>query len=270
MQNPVDHETFSTACHAGLHIGTSSTLSLGPSSFSVKWSETQAWHFPSMRDFRFEWSWALKLLCAVPLTWTMVVKMEILGEILRCHVSWFFVRPTCLAENPVDCETLSTACHAGLHIGISSIQSSSVPQALLQSEVGRSRHFPPMRILDFSGYGPSSSCIKCPLAGQWLSKWKPFERWRTWLVICMQAPLLSRYPAPISVIAYSYLFGTIIMGAASYFLVHDPAAWTLHWNVDLLAVLYNVSQHQHNSKSSRQLSLLILCNFDVFPNLAMN
>ena len=179
MQNPVDHETSSTACHAGIHIGTSSTLSLGPSSFSVKWSETQAWHFPSMRDFRFEWSWALKLLCAVPLSWTMVVKMEILGEILRCHVSWFFVRPTCLAENPVDCETLSTACHAGLHIGISSIQSSSVPQALLQSEVGRSRHFPPMRILDFTGYGPLSSCIKCPLAGQWLSKWKPFERRRT-------------------------------------------------------------------------------------------
>jgi len=57
--------------------------------------------------------------------------------------------------------------------------------------------------------------------------------------INLQAPLLSRFPAPISVIAYSYLFGTIIMGAASYFLVHDPAAWTLHWNVDLLAVLYN-------------------------------
>ena len=101
---------------------------------------------------------------------------------MRCHVSQFCVRPTCLAKNPVDYETLSTVCHAGLLIRISSIQSSLVPRALAQSEVGRSQHFPPMRILDFNGYSPSRSCTKCPLAGQWLSKWKPCERRRTSLL----------------------------------------------------------------------------------------
>lgn len=52
---------------------------------------------------------------------------------------------------------------------------------------------------------------------------------------------MKRFQAPISVIAYSYAFGTIMMGIASYFLVEDSSAWVLHWDIGLLAVLYNVS-----------------------------
>lgn len=58
--------------------------------------------------------------------------------------------------------------------------------------------------------------------------------------INLQVPLLKQHPAPVSVIAYSYLFGTLIMGVASYFLVvHDPSAWTVGWNLHLIPVLYN-------------------------------
>jgi len=61
------------------------------------------------------------------------------------------------------------------------------------------------------------------------------------LVVCMQGALLKQYPAPVSVVAYSFLFGTIVMGAASYFLVHDSSAWIVGLNFDLIFVLYNVS-----------------------------
>lgn len=56
--------------------------------------------------------------------------------------------------------------------------------------------------------------------------------------INLQTPLLKQCPAPVSVVAYSYLFGTIIMGAASYFLVHD-SSWIVDWNFNLIVVLYN-------------------------------
>lgn len=58
---------------------------------------------------------------------------------------------------------------------------------------------------------------------------------------CVQAPLLKQYPAPVSVIAFSYFFGALIMGAASYLLVHDHSVWIVRWNFDLIVVLYNVS-----------------------------
>ena len=73
-----------------------------------------------------------------------------------------------------------------------------------------------------------------------------------WIGCLLQAPLLKQYPAPISVIAYSYLFGAMIMGVASYFLVHDPSAWIVEWNSDLIAVLYNVSHWPHLIVTNRE------------------
>lgn len=97
---------------------------------------------------------------------------------------------------------------------------------------------------------PDSIHVKLELYG---SHWNWFEidGWKLGAIcligncLCMaifinlQASLLKQFPAPISVVAYSYFFGAIIMGSASYFLVHDSSAWILRWDIDLLAVLYN-------------------------------
>ncbi|CAK9201173.1 unnamed protein product [Sphagnum jensenii] len=57
--------------------------------------------------------------------------------------------------------------------------------------------------------------------------------------INLQVPVLRRFPAPVSLIAYSYAFGTVFMGIAAIFLVNDTSAWALSWDMDLVAILYN-------------------------------
>lgn len=49
------------------------------------------------------------------------------------------------------------------------------------------------------------------------------------------------FPAPASVTAYAYAFGTALMGIAGVFLVDDKSSWALGWDISLVAVLYNVS-----------------------------
>ncbi len=51
---------------------------------------------------------------------------------------------------------------------------------------------------------------------------------------------MRRFPAPVSLIAYSYAFGTVFMGIAAIFLVNDTSAWALSWDMNLVAILYNV------------------------------
>jgi drug/metabolite transporter (DMT)-like permease len=57
--------------------------------------------------------------------------------------------------------------------------------------------------------------------------------------INLQVPVLRRFPAPVSLIAYSYAFGTVFMGIAAIFLVNDTSAWALSWDMNLVAILYN-------------------------------
>ncbi|KAJ7531879.1 hypothetical protein O6H91_14G062900 [Diphasiastrum complanatum] len=57
--------------------------------------------------------------------------------------------------------------------------------------------------------------------------------------INIQAPLLKEFPSPVSVTAYSYAMGAMLMGFAGIFLVEEKGAWSLSWDVNLLAVIYN-------------------------------
>ncbi|KAJ7531875.1 hypothetical protein O6H91_14G062600 [Diphasiastrum complanatum] len=57
--------------------------------------------------------------------------------------------------------------------------------------------------------------------------------------INIQAPLLKEFPSPISVTAYSYAMGAVLMGFAGIFLVEEKGAWNLSWDVNLLAIIYN-------------------------------
>lgn len=57
--------------------------------------------------------------------------------------------------------------------------------------------------------------------------------------INLQAPLLKRYPAPVSVLAYSYGTGAICMAITGYFAVTETSDWALGWNADLAVILYN-------------------------------
>ncbi|KAG6556265.1 hypothetical protein Mapa_002206 [Marchantia paleacea] len=58
------------------------------------------------------------------------------------------------------------------------------------------------------------------------------------LYLNLQGPLLRRYPAPVSVVAYSYGVGTILMGLTGAYAVKDPNAWHLSWNMNLAAIVY--------------------------------
>ncbi|KAJ7523225.1 hypothetical protein O6H91_18G042300 [Diphasiastrum complanatum] len=55
--------------------------------------------------------------------------------------------------------------------------------------------------------------------------------------IAFQAPLLARYPAGLSVTAYSYLFGAALMAFTGYFVGNDPSDWILNIP-EILSVIY--------------------------------
>lgn len=56
----------------------------------------------------------------------------------------------------------------------------------------------------------------------------------------MQAPLLAKYPANLSVTAYSYLFGVLFMVATAVLTNNELTNWSLTRS-DVWAVLYAVS-----------------------------
>ncbi|KAL3688350.1 hypothetical protein R1sor_014659 [Riccia sorocarpa] len=58
------------------------------------------------------------------------------------------------------------------------------------------------------------------------------------LYLNLQEPLLRKYPAPVSITAYSYTIGAILMGLTGAYAVRDSSAWTLSWNADLASVFY--------------------------------
>lgn len=58
----------------------------------------------------------------------------------------------------------------------------------------------------------------------------------------VQARVLKKYPANLSVTAYSYLFGVILMVITSFFMTNESTDWNLTQS-EFFAVLYGVSFH---------------------------
>ncbi|KAG7542257.1 EamA domain [Arabidopsis thaliana x Arabidopsis arenosa] len=55
--------------------------------------------------------------------------------------------------------------------------------------------------------------------------------------LAIQAPLLKKYPANLSVAALSYFFGTVLMCTTAFFMVKEPLDWRLTQS-EVLAVIY--------------------------------
>ncbi|KAM0046515.1 putative EamA domain-containing protein [Helianthus debilis subsp. tardiflorus] len=55
--------------------------------------------------------------------------------------------------------------------------------------------------------------------------------------LAIQAPLLAKYPANLSVTAYSYFFGTIFMVVTAVAMSNESVNWTLTWS-EIWAVVY--------------------------------
>lgn len=79
----------------------------------------------------------------------------------------------------------------------------------------------------------------------WMSEWRFGGLCLIGNCVCMaifmnlQVPLLKRYPAPVSLLAYSYGFGAICMAITGFVAVPDARKWALGFDMNLVVVLWN-------------------------------
>ncbi|CAM0148598.1 unnamed protein product [Urochloa decumbens] len=66
--------------------------------------------------------------------------------------------------------------------------------------------------------------------------------WSGWLVL--QAPVLKKYPARLSVTSYTCFFGVIQFIIIAAFMERDPDAWKFHSGSELFTILYAVRVHR--------------------------
>lgn len=64
--------------------------------------------------------------------------------------------------------------------------------------------------------------------------------WASWLVL--QAPVLKKYPARLSVTSYQCLFGVLQFLAIAAIFERDPEKWHINTGAELFSVFYAVSQ----------------------------
>ncbi|MCO5614693.1 hypothetical protein L7F22_068977 [Adiantum nelumboides] len=81
------------------------------------------------------------------------------------------------------------------------------------------------------------------------------------IYIAFQAPLLTRYPAPLSMTAYSYLFGALCMSLSGLFCASNSSDWILT-QPEIFSVLY-----AGLIASALNYGLLTWCNKIVGPSL---
>lgn len=65
--------------------------------------------------------------------------------------------------------------------------------------------------------------------------------WSGWLVL--QAPVLKKYPARLSVTSYTCFFGIIQFVIIAALAERDSQAWIFHNGGEIFTILYAVSQH---------------------------
>ena len=63
--------------------------------------------------------------------------------------------------------------------------------------------------------------------------------WSGWLVL--QAPVLKKYPARLSVTSYTCFFGVIQFLIIAAFFERDAGAWVFHSGSEVFTILYAVS-----------------------------
>lgn len=56
----------------------------------------------------------------------------------------------------------------------------------------------------------------------------------------MQAPIQQEYPAPITIMAFTYFFGTLQFLVAAVLYETDISSWKLEWGPGLLGIAYSV------------------------------
>lgn len=90
-------------------------------------------------------------------------------------------------------------------------------------------HTSPPWLGDASGKNWTLGCLF--LIGHCLS-------WSGWLVL--QAPVLKKYPARLSVTSYTCFFGVIQFLIIAAFVERDIASWTIHSGSEIFTILYAV------------------------------
>ncbi|CAL0331644.1 unnamed protein product [Lupinus luteus] len=79
--------------------------------------------------------------------------------------------------------------------------------------------------------------------------------------LAIQTPVLRKFPSNLSVTAYSYFFGTVLMVAVSLFMTHESTNWSLTQS-EILAVIY-----AGTIASALNYGLITWCNKILGPTL---